>query len=46
MDHILCEHCKYRNSVTSGKRFKIYPEKYSVEMNWKLNQKVPPKLKA
>ena len=37
-DYILHEHWKDRNSVTSGKWFKIYPEKCSAEMNWKVNK--------
>ena len=37
-DYMLCKYWKDRNSVTSGKIFKIYPEKYSTEMNWKVNK--------
>ena len=37
---MLYENWKDQNSVTSGKGFKIYPEKCSVEINWKVNQKM------
>ena len=42
VDCMLYEHWKDRNSVTSGKIFKIYPEKCSVEMNWKVNKQIVP----
>ena len=42
IEYMLCEHQKDRNSVTSGKIFKIYPEKCSVEMNWKVSKQIVP----
>ena len=38
MNYIVYNHPKIRISVIIGKRFKMYVETYSVEMDWKVNK--------
>ena len=40
VDYMLYDNWKDTNSVTSGKGCKMYPEKCSVETNWKANKKI------
>ena len=44
---MLCEHWKEKDSGISPKRFKLHPEKCSVSMKWKVNNKsVPQQIKG